>query len=384
MRDPKAYAAAGRNDPLSDPQRREHPYDFVSLPDRPAEKRTAVGHDRYPADRLTGSITLVYRALMPLHVGSGVFETAENCGLEGGVRPVRGIVRLGGRPTLPGSSWKGAVRARFEAITASRLGLAARGGREPAFKVPAALKEPGAPDKGQYSIDLRDPRLDALKPVMVRKPHDLDRLSPAEALFGAMGYRGRVLPGEGRIGGPSAGHPLALAPLDSPVPHRLAKPGKIERTGRQKLTIQEVEGRKFYYDGEIVHERRTEFAGNVRFSSEDIDVVPAGSTITLDVRLESVTDDELGALLIAAGYGEHGGVTRLGGFKPVGLGKVELTSVEPALHRGPELRRFQRPDPVALDLATIVQQAIGGLVEPERLRELREVTTRRRPPEVKR
>ncbi len=125
MRDPQAYAQHGRNDPLAPEQREEHPYDFVSLPEKPAVGR-AVGHDRYPADRLTGKLTLTYQTEEPLHVGSGVFETAEECGLAGGATPVRGIVRRLGEPVLPGSSFKGVVRARFEAITRSRLGVKVR------------------------------------------------------------------------------------------------------------------------------------------------------------------------------------------------------------------------------------------------------------------
>lgn len=381
MRDRQAYLDAKRNDPLSDQQRREHPYDFVSLPDRPARGQ-AVGHDRYAADRWSGTVELVYRTLSPLHVGSGVFETAEDCGLKGGSQPVRGIIRQGARPVLPGSSWKGAVRARFEAITRSRLALRAKGGREPAFKVPEALKRPDDPPRG-YFVDLKDRRLDDLGPARIRR-RDLSELSPADALFGAMGYRGRIRPGEGVIDGPSAERPLVVAPLDSPVAHRIAKPGKIENVGRNKLVIREVEGRKFYYDGDIVHERRTEMAGNERVSSEDIDHVPAGATISLEVHLDSVSDDELGALLIAAGKGDEVGVVRFGGYKSVGLGKVVLEKVTPRLHRRAELRRWRRAKPPSIELDELVEGALGRLVDRALLRELHEVTTRRRPPEVKR
>lgn len=379
MRDPKAYVEAGRNDPLSDDQRREHPYDFVSLPERPVRGQ-AVGHHRHAEGRLSGSITLIYKTLVPLHVGSGVFETAADCGLEGGALPVRGIVRSQGRPVLPGSSWKGPVRARYEAITCSTLGQRAWGGREPAFKVPEALKQP-TDRPGMYNVRLEDPRLRNLEPQRVKKG-GLDHLSPAEALFGAMGYRGRVYPGEGAISGPAAKEPLVVAPLDSPVPHRLAKPGAIRNVGRNQLQISRVEGRKFYYDGDIVHQRRTESAGGVRTASEDIDQVPAGSTITIEVALESVTEAEFGALLIAAGFGKDSGVLRFGGYKPVGLGKVELERVEPRLHRAVRLDSWKRGEPEAIDIEAAVEGAIGTLVDREALDELHQVTTRRRPPEV--
>ncbi len=381
MRNRQAYLDAKRNDPLSDQQRREHPYDFVSLPERPASGQ-AVSHERYAADRWSGTVELVYRTLSPLHVGSGVFETAEDCGLQGGSKPVRGVVRQGGRPVLPGSSWKGAVRARFEAITRSRLALRPKGGSEPAFKVPEALKRPGDPSRN-YSVDLKDPCLNRLGPARIKKG-DLSQLSPADALFGAMGYRGRIRPGEGVIDGPSALRPLIVAPLDSPVTHRIAKPGKIENVGGNRLAIHEVEGRKFYYDGDVVHERRTEMRGNVRVSSEDIDHVPEGATITVEVHLDSVSGDELGALLIAAGHGTEVGVVRFGGYKSVGLGKVVLEKATSRLHRGADLSRWRRAEPMAVELDELTEGAIGSLVDPELLRELHEVTTRRRPPEVKR
>ncbi len=52
MRDRDAYQRHGRNDPLAPEQLREHPYDFVSLPDKPAAGE-AVGHHRYFDDRST-------------------------------------------------------------------------------------------------------------------------------------------------------------------------------------------------------------------------------------------------------------------------------------------------------------------------------------------
>ncbi len=379
MRDPKAYTDAGRNDPLDDQQRREHPYDFVSLPASPV-RAEAPTLERYHQGRLSGTLELTYRVETPMHVGSGTFDTAAECGLDGGESPVRGMVRSAGRPVLPGSSWKGAVRARFEAITRSRLGLRPRDGKEPGFKVPGLLKQ-GSDRQGPYQVRLEDPRLrTGGPPRIVKRAEDLHNLSPADALFGAMGYRGRVLPGEGRVEGPVATEPLAVAPLESPAHHRLAKPGKIENVGYNKLEIREVEGRKFYYDGDVVHQRAVESGRGSRISSEDIDHVPAGAKIHIEVRLDSLSDAELGALLIAAGYREDSGILRFGGHKPNGLGKVKLIKVRLALYRGPELRRWKRPDPEELDPQALAEAALGTLVDPGALAELHEVTTRRRPP----
>ncbi len=375
MRDRDAYLREGRNDPLAPEQLREHPYDFVALPGHGPARGRAAGHDRYFADRLSGRLTLVYETVTPLHVGSGAFEAASECGLSGGRTPVRGIVRRQGRPILPGSGWKGAVRARFEAITDSRLCLVDTSSREPAFKVPADLQHGG----GSHQVRITDPRVSKLRPLGMVRERDLEALPPAEALFGAMGYRGRLHPADGRIEGPAATEPLRVAPLDGPVMHRLARPGKARNAGGSRIEISEVEGRKFYYDGDVVHARQTQWQGMTKETHELVDSVPAGCTITIDVHLESLDLAELGALLVAAGHGEGVGVLRFGGYKPAGLGKVSLREARPELARGASSRRWRREKASAVDLTRAVEQARAQLINEQALDELHRVTTRRRP-----
>jgi len=372
MRDREAYLAHGRSDPTSDDQKREHPYDFVSLPDRPALIR-APHHDRFAAGRLTGVLHLVYTTLTPLHVGSGVLETAKDCGLGDSTMPVRGIARSGGRPILPGSSWKGAVRARFEAITRSTIALADRSSREEAHELPEPLRS----ISGKHKVEIEDRRVTQASraPGTIRSAEKLE-LSPADALFGCMGYRGRITPHEGVIAGPSATKPLAVTPLESPRMHRLAQPGE-ERKEHGKVVITKVEGRKFYYDGPIVHERRTD--RDREGTSEPIDYVPEQSTITIDVSFVSLTQAELGALLLSAGYGNDAGVLRFGGFKPAGLGKVDLKDVSIRVGPGNEARRWKRVEPAVLDPAAAVAEAMQGLVDAGALNELDTVTRVKRP-----
>lgn len=386
MRDPEEYKEHDRNDPLHPDQLQEHPYDFVSLPDQPARGK-AVGHYRFLAGRLSGRLTLVYETLTPLHVGSGVFDTAEQCGLTGGTLPVRAIVRKLGRPVLPGSGWKGVVRARFEAITRSRLGTETRPSKVESWKLP----EPLRPERsGKVSVEITDRRVwDDLKPASIKRNfgesdqrliEKLAELSPAEALFGAMGYRGRVHPGDGNIEGPTFENPLPVPPLEGPAAHRLAKPGEARTIG-DRLQIAKVEGRKFYYDGPLLDARSTrggEARGPVR---ELIDAVPAGCTITLEVVLESLTEAELGALLVSAGWGDDVGIVRFGGYKPAGLGKVRLEKVTGEIRRGWGTRRWREPAGEALDPKKAVETARSeGLIDLAALAELHEVTTRSRPP----
>lgn len=376
MRDPELYAHHQRNNPLADEQRREHPYDFVSLPEEAAQGH-AVGHDRFVPGRLTGRLTLVYETVTPLHVGSGVLESAEQCGLVGGATPVRGITRRLGKPVLPGSSWKGAVRARFEAVTRSRLGSEHRTQRIDKRKLPRVLQ----PDRagGKVEVAVLDPRVTTVlhpNPKARHETFSLDKLSPAEALFGTLGYRGRIHPSEGIIEGPSSREPLPVPPLESPAPHRLAIPGE-SRIEENRVVIAKVEGRKFYYDGELVSSRKSEGG---RPTQELIDTVPSRCTISIEVIVESVTESELGALLVSAGYGEKVGIVRLGGFKPAGLGKVKLTNVTGEIRRDYKTDRWTRPAAELIDPRQLFERAMAeGFLDIAALAELHEITTRERP-----
>lgn len=377
MRDRAAYLAAGRKDPTTPQQMQEHPYDFVALPAQAAQA-ALITHERYRRGRLTGELKFIYETVTPLHVGSGVFETAADCGLEGGSRPVRGITRSLGRPVLPGASWKGAVRARFEAITRSRLGVVRTEGAEPSDKVPAVLR--GGPEK--HRIQIEDARVRGpLRPLGQVKGAGGAGFSPAESLFGALGYRGRIAPGEGIIEPPAdaAGDPQTVAPMDSPAMHRLAKPGEARRVGASRVVIGKVEGRKFYYDGPVVTSRRAERDGRVVEAREPVDRVPCGARITVPVRIESLSLAELGALLVAAGWGEANGVLRFGGFKPAGLGKVKLMAVSGSLAEGPEVRRWKRGSGTPLDAEAAVAVARRELIDAAALAELHQITTRVRP-----
>lgn len=358
-------------------------YGFVPLPDRPA-RASATGHDRYHSERLSGHLTLVYETLTPLHVGSGILERAVDCGLEGGTRAVRGMVRREGKPVLPGSSWKGAVRGRYEAITRSRLAICKPWDLIPANKLPDELREPE--NRQRHRVEVVDPRVEALEKLRVKgrkgsePPVGLSKLSPAEALFGAEGYRGHVHPEDGVITGPPARHPLDVMPMETPALHRVAEPEAcrpaVRRRGQPTVVITKVQGRKFYLDGPIVSSRSR---GDGREASEPVDHVPAGAKITIAVELESVTPEELGALLLAAGYGDPVGALRFGGFKPAGLGKVRLEGLEGELWSDPELRSWKRLAGRPLEAGRAVESALMGLVDRAALDALHRVTTTERP-----
>jgi hypothetical protein len=110
--------------------------------------------------------------------------------------------------------------------------------------------------------------------------------------------------------------------------------------------------------------------------------VPAGCSITLEVAVESLTEAELGALLVSAGWGKDVGIVRFGGYKPAGLGKMRLKEVTGALRRGWSTRRWREPAGEALDPLRAFEAARReGLIDLLALAELHEVTTRSRAPE---
>lgn len=372
MRDPKKYHEAGRNDPTSPQQREEHPYDFVRLPAKPVDG-ALTSHRQLLGDRLHGALQLVYLAETPLHVGSGTFDTTSDRGFPGTAQPIRGLVRRQGRPVLPGSSWKGVVRSRFEAFTRSRLALASEFHSEGGSKLPEELKQRLRPPVHRARIEITDPRVRQGKSRGVRSRDRDPRISLADAVFGCMGYRGRVRPMEGGIEGLAAVDFLPVPALDTPQPHRLAQPGAIQ-VDRGKLQISAVEGRKFYYDGPL-RER------NENGAWEPIDQVPAGSTLHIEVFFENLLPSELGALLLASGYGDKVGIVRFGGYKSAGLGKASLQSAR-VERRDPGLARrsWHLPETDLVELGPLVEAARqAAWFDADALAELDHVTRRSRP-----
>lgn len=93
------------------------PPNYVALP----STARAVGpdleersHDRLTAGRVSGWLDLRIRTLAPLHVGSGVPARVERNGKSVLVRDM--VLDRRGRPLIPGSSIKGAVRSIAEAL----------------------------------------------------------------------------------------------------------------------------------------------------------------------------------------------------------------------------------------------------------------------------
>lgn len=217
-----------------------------------------IDHGRLDPQRSTGALTLRLEVLAPLHAGTGEFEPV-------GTRLVRVAMSRGGRPVVPGSTIKGACRQTYEALTDSDSPfpsdrLASRGGS-----------------------------------------------SASAALFGSLGYQGRV--------------GFDDAELTEPV--RL-----VEVLLSQTYPPRDKTGRRFY--GLLP-------AGAAQERLIPAWAIPAGSFLRTQLRVRNVDEREIGGVLLSLGVGRF--VLRLGGGRYDGYGCVRVALDRYALRSGTTWRR---------------------------------------------
>lgn len=288
---------------------REKPYAYVR---GPSLQRTPLaheaGHEQFARERYTGRLVYQLEALSPVFVASGRYARGEDIGLKT-VPVVRGHCRVGGKPAVPGSSLKGAVRAVFEAVTPSCM----------------------VTDRQQ-----------SCKAESGKTP----RLCPACAVFGAMGYLGRVRFSDAvlREGQTKLYHIQAL--------HRPRR-----RDAR----------RKFYKHG-----IRQDDSNN-----EPIEAIPQGKRLAGHLDFEDLSGEELGALFFALGL-DGSFCLKLGGGKPACLGavvfspqKVELHAGRRWLDAGDGMKIYE--DAEALDFIRQQMQQAQNYLNVEAVKELRQV-----------
>lgn len=247
------------------------PYAFVPISEGEAKRKAPVGHERYQDNLHTGTITGTLVALSPVHVASGNIE------LTGG-KPslVKAHFRRNDRPTIPGSSLKGAIRSIVEAIS------------DP----PSCLRVT------QARSDLQPPN--------VRRCVDKERLCIACRMFGAMGYLGRVR--------------FADALLSEGETETVHIPSLFAPRTRERVYLDggRVKGRKFYMHGQ----RGLTARGNV-----PVEACPAGSRFNVIVHFENLEAQHLALLITALGQGQTRLYPKLGGGKPACCGSVEIKGV---------------------------------------------------------
>ena len=249
------------------------PYGFVPIPEARAGQKHPAGHDLYKEELLTGTINATLVALSPVHVASGNVE------LTGG-KPslVKAHFRRGGRPTIPGSSLKGAIRSIVEAIS----------------NPPSCLR-----------VTKVHPRQ---LPRNAAPCQEKENLCVACRMFGAMGYLGQV-----RFADAASERDITEI-IQIPVLH---PPAKYEPE-RVYFEQGRIKGRKFYMHGR---------AGQTAHGDAPVEACPAGSRFPLAVHFENLEAGQLALLLTAMGLGQPRLFPKLGGGKPVCFGSVEIKDV---------------------------------------------------------
>lgn len=290
------------------------PYDFVPLPRGGADLRPPSGHHRLRSDSLSGELTGTILVRSALHVASGLLEPRQNAR-----HPlVKAHFRSKGVPTIPATSLKGCIRSIVEAIT--RSGAQVTRARE------------------------------------LLPSRDLERLDPAQRLFGTMGYQGQVRFGDAPL---LAG---ATTIVETPQLHR----PHPESVGTYYDGTR-PRGRKFYMHGKVA-----ELPGGI-----PLEICPPDSRLGLRVAFDGLTPGELGVLLVALGLGGERWPRlwpKLGGGKPVCLGTLEVS--EPLLSIATPRESYLDFDhadtpPAALDLAPYLEAAgAEGLIVEAQLRAL--------------
>lgn len=247
------------------------PYDFVQIPDAQMKPESPIGHSDYRGDLLTGTIAGTLVARSPVHVASGIIElTSKQPSL------VKAHFRCGGKPTIPGSSLKGAIRSIVEAIS----------------RPPSCVR-------------ISQARFDNLPPN-VRRCSDKTRLCVACRMFGAMGYLGQIHFSDA-VAQQSNTEIIQIPPLHPPHPRE-----------RLYYVKGKVAGRKFYLHGQN---------GETAQGNVPTEVCPVGTNFSLRVDFENLNNGQLALLLCALGQGNPKLFPKLGGGKPACCGSIEIANI---------------------------------------------------------
>jgi hypothetical protein len=239
------------------------PYTLIEWPDGPVERKAPYGHGSIDPSKRAGRLDITIEALTPVHVASGVIVLTDD--------PhrlmARDIVRVGGKPVLPGSSVKGCIRAIVEAITPSC----------------ARLK--------------RDDIRDDLLPC-TRK----NELCIACRTFGSFGYLAPLRFGDFK----QTSGDVAL--VGAPLFHQPGTAPRMYRDGGW------ARGRKFY-----MHSAQQASGDSAMYACME------GSLFEGAIDFVNLDDNQLGLLLVALGLDQtHPFKPKLGGAKPACYGTVAI------------------------------------------------------------
>jgi len=296
-------------------------YTFIPFPDTGPmvhrALRPAACHDRRQPGTWFGALHLRATCLQPVHVGSG-FKAEQNGGI------VRRSARTGARLGIPGSSFKGVIRSRFEAITRS-----------------CAFEPPSERDKvlSQTYRDVEQGRLtDDVKklPLFDGRCGERELLCPACALFGFENSNGTL---RSRISFADLTTEDDVAPETRDMPsqfgpriHHLGKFRIDDSRGLREFVVGPLHGRKFYVDSAV----REPAVGHER-----VEAMASGTHLLGTIQLFNVETAELGALLVALGVAPAS-FLKVGAGKGHGFGRIRLDAMTYRLRD--DRRRSKEPD----------------------------------------
>lgn len=294
-------------------------YDFVPLaPSVNRRVREEARLDRRMPGTLSGRMVLTLLTEQPLHIGEGSKELQA-----GGI--VRRCARILGKPGIPGSSLKGLLRARYEAITLSCVGVTSlKGGISEKIRstsgVGFATIPRGVVDREATLLSCRDANQKAREAI----------LCPACALFGYSSNEKNSL--RGRISvldlhleeGALAFH--HIPEQFGPNLHHLGPTKRTSGAKGEQFEVQSLDGRKFSLSNSSkrVNAPKPDPRKAGKESGIRVEVIPANSRLRGELRFQNLLPEELGGLLCALGY-RPSSALKLGAAKAHGLGRVRAS-----------------------------------------------------------
>ncbi len=308
------------------------PYELVAFPTQPPKLEHPIGHDKFRADRLHGTIHLILKVKTAVHVSTGIVALGED--VKQRVPLIKTMIQ-GNSQTLmiPGSSLKGVVRSAYEAITNSTLAVVTK----------------------RYERDMPPERFPC---------RDKKRLCPASRVFGALDWQGLVQFADAKC--EKAESVTGFMPS-------LYRPRPDQR--KAYFISGKAAGRKFYY-----HAVKAVSGGD-----RGIPVQQAGTeyTFSTQIHFKNLSAAELGTLLIVLGQDDkHPMALKVGGGKPIGMGSMTVTIQE--IERVQNLRdrytSYQSPEADRLTeaalqkfIADVIKAAHKDLVLSPQLQQLADI-----------
>ncbi len=279
-------------------------YEFVKLPGAVRRaNRTWARFDQKAPRAIDVLLKVDWTTEQPIHIGSGTLGLRQD-------HPVRLAVRVVGKPGIPGSSLRGVLRARYEAMT---LSCAIHGAPRDARLDGRIPSRHFQGYQVQFSQDITQ------HPVFERC-EGRNQICPACALFGVASRRGESL--RSRVSVRDVvpisncefkvkGMPLRFEPR----PHHL---GEFRQDlEAHRLEVTELHGRKFYTGG----------GPAAPGGAESVEAIPEGEAISGFIVGRNVVPEELGGILASLGY-DPPTFIMIGSGKAHGFGRMRLTALE--------------------------------------------------------